>query len=437
MRKKTCLFSSVILYFLIYLITACAQIDNSGSRSLVNFSHLDRLYEEVTIANQQMGIIHIYSEYPDYSWIDAPGEGSACVDDVARGAVLYLLHYHYTKDVNSLDKAKKLLGFVLYMQAPNGLFYNFIYRDLTINKTRSNSQPRADWWAWRAIWALGEGLHYIGNEDTAYSNKLSAAITRTFPVIDSLLQFYPKTEINFGLVQPTWLPAGTAADQAAVLQLSLLAYFKYTSDPEVQSRIVKIAEGIMLMQAGDETDFPYGAFLSWRHTWHAWGNCQAYALLGTGDLFSKLKYSNPAITEIRYFHPYWIRENQLAEFSIRSEGDNIIAVAEKQYPQIAYGIRPQVWANLAAYKATEDTFYARQAGEIACWLLGKNTSGKILYDPNTGRCFDGLEDSKKINNNSGAESTLEALLTLIELENNPVTYKIVSEFYHKMIQDQN
>jgi hypothetical protein len=53
-----------------------------------------------------------------------------------------------------------------------------------------------------------------------------------------------------------------------------------------------------------------------------------------------------------------------------------------------------------------------------------------MYDPQTGRCFDGINDKENINKNSGAESTIEALLTLIEVENNPITRKILHKYYN-------
>ena len=46
--------------------------------------------------------------------------------------------------------------------------------------------------------------------------------------------------------------------------------------------VKKLADGIVLMQQGDATHIPYGAFLSWENTWHAYGNDQAYALLKAG-----------------------------------------------------------------------------------------------------------------------------------------------------------
>jgi hypothetical protein len=42
-----------------------------------------------------------------------------------------------------------------------------------------------------------------------------------------------------------------------------------------------------------------------------------------------------------------------------------------------------------------------------------------MYDPDTGRCFDGLEDGNTINRNAGAESTIEALATILEIEQHP------------------
>src|SRR6185436_15937461 len=34
--------------------------------SVINTAHLDKLYEEIRMGNDTVGIVHIYSEYPDY-----------------------------------------------------------------------------------------------------------------------------------------------------------------------------------------------------------------------------------------------------------------------------------------------------------------------------------------------------------------------------------
>ena len=63
------------------------------------------------------------------------------------------------------------------------------------------------------------------------------------------------------------------------------------------------------------------------------------------------------------------------------------------------------------YKETGQNKYADYAGHLAAWFLGANHAGAIVYDSSTGICFDALSATGP-NLNSGAESTIEALLSL-------------------------
>src|SRR5690606_14874981 len=89
---------------------------------LVNLAHLQFLTEPVTIQARDMALVHIYSEYPDYRWVDAAGEGLSAVDDVARAAVVYLWQYERTGGPELLELARLCLEFVRYMQADDGEF---------------------------------------------------------------------------------------------------------------------------------------------------------------------------------------------------------------------------------------------------------------------------------------------------------------------------
>ena len=42
-----------------------------------------------------------------------------------------------------------------------------------------------------------------------------------------------------------------------------------------------------------------------------------------------------------------------------------------------------------------------------------------MYDPATGRTFDGVSPDGKVNRNSGAESTIHGLLTMLALDGTP------------------
>ncbi|MCH7756119.1 hypothetical protein IH970_13495, partial [candidate division KSB1 bacterium] len=125
---------SLLSVFLLSFIGCQNHVPAPADLKLVNLAHLNHLYENVVIDGKEMGIIHIYSEYPDYAWVDAHNEGIACVDDVARATVVYLRHFEITGDTTSLKRARKLLDFCLYMQAEDGQFYNFIYADHSINR---------------------------------------------------------------------------------------------------------------------------------------------------------------------------------------------------------------------------------------------------------------------------------------------------------------
>lgn len=423
--------TKVFIAAFLFVITSSCIKENGRDFTLVNTKHLDHLYQEIIFKNQPAGIIHIYAEYPDYKPVEAPGEGIACIDDIARAAVFYLRNYKVTKDAASLYKARKLLDFTMNMQAENGLFYNFINKDFSINKTHVNSEARADWWTWRALWAMAEALQFYERKEPAYADKIKNNISKTLKVISFIEENY-QIMVNFeGFDLPSWLPVKFASDQAAVLIKALIPYFKITSDSTALKMIQMLSEGIIHMQNGNADIFPYGAFLSWKNMWHAYGNSQSDALLEAGELLGKGQYTAAALKEINYFYPYFMNADYINFFKLKSMQDSIVLAESKQFEQIAYGIRPIVSACLKAHKITGREIYAQQAADAAAWLLGKNISGKALYDPNTGRCFDGINSKDKINLNSGAESTIEALLALQKIEADETARQLVHDYYRK------
>ena len=88
-----------------------------------------------------------------------------------------------------------------------------------------------------------------------------------------------------------------------------------------------------------------------------------------------------------------------------------------------------IFASLEAYLITGDVAYAILAGKLAMWFFGNNPAKQVMYDHLTGRTFDGINSAIKINFNSGAESTIEALLSIQAVESNPISKNIVMEHY--------
>jgi glycosyltransferase involved in cell wall biosynthesis len=79
----------------------------------------------------------------------------------------------------------------------------------------------------------------------------------------------------------------------------------------------------------------------------------------------------------------------------------------------------EAWATvsacLAAYQATDETVWLKEARVAFEWFLGSNDLGLELYDAKTGGGCDGLQEDR-VNQNQGAESTLSFLLALGEMK---------------------
>jgi len=375
-----------------------------------NPAHLEHLYEERVIDGDTLGCIWIYCEAPDYRLVGDSDEGFTCVDDVARSLVFYSRKAMADPSPANLLKIRRLTRFLLHMRADNGYFYNFLLPDGTRNTTHENSRAIPGWWTWRAFWALSE-MRLVG--DSSLSN-LRAEVT---PILDSLvtrmdsLCLDPAMPVMFdGITLPACL-ASLGADQLSVVLTGLVRYEQVARSDKGRALILHFGNLLFRDRIGGATNPHEYAFFSWQNQWHAWGNGQAYALLMAGQLLGHPPFIDAAINEVRNFYPYLLDQGYISAFRLDCEQGCQVR-DEKQFPQIAYGLRPMITAALEAYRVTADTTYARTAALLGAWYFGRNASGRPMYDPATGRTYDGLNSARDINNNAGAESTIEGLLSL-------------------------
>ena len=303
--------------FVILLTVAVFPLGCGAENELVvNTSHLDYLYEEISVDGNDMAIIHIYSNAPDYKYIGDDDEGIACVDDGARAAVFYLYDWQVNNKEESIKKNKKLIEFILYMQAENGYFYNFIWDDYSINKDFRTSVAEPHWWSWRALWALTESYSYYKQNDPEFAVRMWNSVER---IISSIKESIP-TEYGYdnfsGLEIPNWLPQKYASDQSSVLLLGLIEYCKISKDEVILEYMRKLADGIMAMQINDDKSEYYGAFLSWQNSWHAWGSLQSYALLKCYPILKDEQLLTAVVKELDNFDIKIISENYLNSFTV-------------------------------------------------------------------------------------------------------------------------
>lgn len=409
----------IVLILLLFNESFAMQQSNPILKDTINFDHFDHLYKEIDFMGKKVGIVHIYSQYPDYSYAIEPKEGFTCVDDVARAMVMLSRYLKSNdKDIDAYNKLTKLTEFVLLMQHTNGYFNNFIWNDLSINTTYKTSLAELNWWSFRALWALETAYPLLQKSNEEIANRIILALEK---LIANIKRELPLTNLKTELVEnievPTWLPHKYASDQSALLILGLLKNYKRTNDEDIKSMIDVLAKGIMVMQKGNSKNYPFGAFMSWQNLWHAWGNSQAYALLKAGQKFNNQIYIDSALNEIDNFYPYLL-ENGFAEalWIKKTEENGFTEINRNDFPQISYGLRPMVWAASEAYQHTKKEKYLKLATDLESWLTGNNVAEITMYNGKTGVCFDGIISEKEINRNSGAESTVESILILIEMK---------------------
>jgi hypothetical protein len=382
-------------------------------RYSISLTHFNHLYEEYQIDGKPMGVVHIYSRFPSYDYAAEPKEGFTCVDDVARAIVMLVREWRHEPDAQQLLKIQRMVEFVLHQQNSNGYFNNFIWSDLSTNLTYKTSVAELNWWSLRALWSLEEA-YPLFDHDPAIANRISKA---TDLLVKNLERDLPVgahiTTIESGVELPTWLPAGSGADQAAEAILGLLPHYRRTQRPGARRLVEALGDGILMMQKGSAETYPYGLFLSWRNTWHAWGNIQAYAMLIAGEELGRHDYISSALREIDHFYPYLLKSGLAESIRIRSEHEHKFSEIDRhRYAQIAYGMRPMIFAAMKAYAMTKDDKYRALGQRLGAWFFGKNDADTPMYHSESGMGFDGITALGQVNRDSGAESTIETLLAV-------------------------
>ena len=373
--------------------------------SILNLNHLDSLGEVVNYGGQDLRIIHIYADAPSYNWIGDDDEGEACVDDATRAAVVYLRHYELTGEEESAEKAKELLRFVMYMQTDEGLFHNFVWDNkLEKNTTHKNSvADKLNWWAARAAWALGTGARVLADYDSTFANTCILSLDKLMPHVNQVTSKYPTTKKVNGREMPTWLIEESASDASSELLLGLTEAAKVSEANKYTDAIDKLSEGIAMLQYGNVSEAPYGAHISWEGGWHGWGNSQTMALSQAGKLESvKIEADN--------FYPWLLVNGWLHSFELQDPNNR------RSFEQIAYAVRAASVGLVRLYEATDNEDYAIMSGLMASWLNGNNVAKTKMYNSLHGYGYDGINSASGVNKNSGAESTIEANFTVLEVE---------------------
>ena len=427
---------------------------NAIVKPLTNLTHLNFLGDTVAPPKQEGHSTYRLNEEPDlgvlWTYADARdggtfervgggpydeatdtwGQGAFNTDDLTRAAVVYLRHWQNTGDANSRERAYQLLRGVTYMQTTTGENAGNVVLWMQPDGTLSPSVEPIEmpdpsdsdesYWLARTVWALGEGYKAFAGVDPAFAGFLEDRIELSLTALErSSLSRYGQYDVSDGVRVPGWLIVD-GSDATAEAVLGLAAYVRSApEDPDVEERALKAldryAEGIAAMSAGEAGIWPFGSVVQWTHSrslWHAWSSQMPAALAQAADA---LETPTPAIleaalTDAAVFTPYLLTSTGMINGWQPSPTD---------LTQIAYGVDSRLQSLLAVADVTDDKGFDSLAGMTAAWYFGANRAGKPIYNPQTGVTFDGLQANGDVNKNSGAESAIHGLLSMIALDENP------------------
>jgi hypothetical protein len=227
-----------------------------------------------------------------------------------------------------------------------------------------------------------------------------------------------------GYQTPAWFIAD-GADASSEALLGLGAYYAATGNAEAGKLGAAFGNGIAGFQLGSSQDWAWQALLPFTGSvslWHAWGAHMVMALATAGPQLGHREWLAPAERDANSFETH----QQLSFGAI-----NGLLPAPDDLSQIAYGAETTIDGLLFLGRATGNDAYRRWAGIAATWFFGNNRSGVAMYQPATGVVYDGLNGDGGINRNSGAESTIEGLLALMNVANDPVAGGYLG--YHRLL----
>ncbi|MCD4535359.1 hypothetical protein LRP67_14795 [Nocardioides sp. cx-169] len=427
-----------------------APVARPAATRLTNLDHLDWLSVKVAPPAQprhttyrlakepEVGVLWTYAEPNgdggyrhvgggDYdAATDTWGQGAFNADDVSRAAVVYLRHWRQTGDDDSRDRAYAMLRGLTYLQTASGPDAGnvvlWMQPDGTLNPSAEPvelpdpSDSDASYWVARTIWALGEGYAAFAGEDRAFAAFLRRRLLLSVDAVRrQVLDRYGDRLVVDGQRAPAWLIAD-GADASAEAVLGLAAYVEAVGRARAgraRAALAKLAEGVAMLRGGDARTWPFGGVRPWalsRSLWHAWGSQMPAALARASRALEDPRLARVAASDSFGFDPWLLTSGGPDNGRMPTRGDA---------SQIAYGADSRLQSLLATRDATGRRAAGDLAGVVAAWYFGANPAGERMYDPATGRTFDGISATGEINRNSGAESTIHGLLSMIALDAHP------------------
>ena len=297
------------------------------------------------------------------------------LDDNARALINMVLYNKVYPNENCLELASTYLNFIEGIQEEDGWFNN--YKDFEGQLTPQNGEVNLEDANGRALWSLGI---VISHRDTLPLEMISRAVQCWDKAIEKIDNIKSPRAIAYAVK-------------------GLYHYYLAYKNEDIKLSIEKLADELLR-----HYDIHSEENWCWYEDYMTYANnvlpeAMMYSYLVTGDL----KYKKIALVTFDFLLSHYFMKGQLKVISNRGW-------FKKENERFFYGEQPiEVATTIIAldlfYEITQNKKYKDQLQLAFVWFLGNNHLKQIMYNPENGASYDGLEDTH-VNINQGAESTL-------------------------------
>lgn len=307
------------------------------------------------------------------------------LDDNARALVAVCMHFEQTKEEQCIPYIVTYLNFIKSCQQTQGEFLNYVDQDNSF--TEQNQTVNLDDSNGRAIWALG----YL----------ISLAVLLPNDIVISAEIVLKRVLVNFGKVHST---------RAMSFAIKGLYYSRNSKRFNNNAELVTILANRLVQMYKHEANPKW----EWFEAYLTYANSilpesLLYAWLMTGEQ----QYKDIAKSSLNFLLSLTFNEQGIAVISNRSwmkKGEKSAQFGEQPidaaYTIMTLGLFYDVFLD-ENYRIKMETAFN--------WFLGNNRLHQIVYNPCTGGCYDGMEETH-VNLNQGAESTISYLMARLTLE---------------------
>ena len=302
-------------------------------------------------------------------------ESGYTLDDNARALINMVMYHRLFPDEEVLELANTYLNYIEGIQRENGWFDN--YKDFNQQLTKQNTEVNLEDANGRALWSLGTVIAHKQTLPIEFVVRAKKCWDKAIMRIEDI----------------------SSPRAIAYALKGLYNYYSIYKEEATEKQIEKLADELLWhYHINSEPNW------CWYEDYMTYANnvlpeAMMYSYLVTG----KQKYKEIAIVTFDFLLSHYFMKGQIKVISNRGW-------FKKENERVFYGEQPiEVSTTIITLDlfndVTKNSKYKDQLKLAFIWFLGNNHLKQIMYNPENGASYDGLED-KHININQGAESTL-------------------------------